>query len=137
MNDTPNIYKVFTILVVEDDRVSSMIACKMIKIFSPLATILKAYDGLEALEKMKQYRPDLIFMDINMPLMDGNEATKKIREYEEKENLPKCKIVGLSSYSLQQHIDAGMNELMDDYMTKPIDADKFKKIIIKSVNKVG
>lgn len=71
---------------------------------------------------------DLIFLDIHMPIMDGIEAIKKIREFEYEKNIKPINIVALTADAIkthqQQYIDVGFN----DFLTKPIEK-------IKSLNK--
>lgn len=83
--------------------------------------VIEAVDGSEAVEKAKQFRPDLILMDLSMPVMDGLTATQIIREFEDSKKTP---IIALSAYGNSYHkkaIAAGCNEVIN----KPLD---FKRL---------
>jgi len=88
-----------------------------------------AENGKEAFEKHQASKFDLILMDIQMPEMDGFEATKAIRSEENQEK--HTPIIALTANALtgdrEKCIDAGM----DDYITKPIEADKLEEILQK------
>lgn len=89
--------------------------------------IALANNGEEAL---KQYKPgnfDLILMDIQMPVMDGITATKKLKE--QYSDLPP--VVGLSANALQGDREKYMEQGMDDYITKPVRSDDFRQLIAR------
>ena len=93
--------------------------------------ISKAFNGLEALEKLKEQNFDLIIMDIRMPKMDGYTTTQKIRKEFDK---PKSKvpILGLSAHALTTEIEKGKQLGMTDFLSKPIQTEdlllKIKKL---------
>jgi DNA-binding response OmpR family regulator len=99
------------ILVCDDDKE----ICEAIKIYleNEGYTIFKAYQGLEAVEIVKNHEIHLIIMDIMMPQMDGLRATMKIRE---EKNIP---IIMLSAKSEDTDKIIGLNLGADDYITKP------------------
>lgn len=113
------------ILIAEDVKMNMVLAKFMIKKMLPKATLLEAEDGRIALDILNRQHIDLILMDIHMPVMDGMEATRRIRLMtdEEKRNTP---IVALTAGALpaerQKAIDAGMT----GFVTKPIEADELK-----------
>jgi hypothetical protein len=78
-----------------------------------------AHDGVEAVEKFQTYAPDLIFMDISMPRMDGTAATQKIRELEEASNkhTPIIALTALANEGDEEHI---LSHGLDKYLTKPL-----------------
>jgi CheY-like chemotaxis protein len=85
---------------------------------------MTADDGFEAIEKIKEFHPDLVLMDLKMPIMDGINATKFIREYEDDE----VPIIALTAYptSLQQKaLKAGCNQVIP----KPVNFDDFRFIL--------
>ncbi|HIC10542.1 MAG TPA: response regulator, partial [Campylobacterales bacterium] len=85
-------------------------------------------NGEEAIEKVKEKDYNLVFMDINMPVMGGVEATKKIREFS---NIP---IVALTANAIVGDRERFLNAGMDNYLTKPIDVKKLKDILIQYLN---
>jgi CheY-like chemotaxis protein len=90
-----------------------------------------AYNGFNAVEKYKERTYDVILMDIMMPIMDGYEATKLIREIE-KERGCKTPIIGFTANTYDSDRDICKMAGMDEYMTKPFDFDEFK-VILKSL----
>jgi len=115
------------VLLVEDDRVNQKVASRMLAQFG--CRIDVAVDGNEAIEKNGKTIYDIIFMDSQMPLMDGFEATKKIRVQEG--NLKRTVIIALTANSMkgdrQKCLDAGM----DDYISKPVSREDFEKMLNK------
>jgi PAS domain S-box-containing protein len=77
-----------------------------------------ARNGLEALEKIQSSEFDIVFMDIQMPKLNGLETTQKLRGFKEGQKLT---IVGLSANAFQEDIDAALESGMNGYITKPID----------------
>ena len=112
-----------TVLVVDDNEVNIKVADLMLQKLG--CQIFSASNGFEAIESYKNHSFDLILMDVQMPIMDGVEATQILRK--NYENLPP--IIGLSANALegdaQKFIDLGM----DDYLAKPITSEiLFKKL---------
>ncbi len=87
-----------------------------------------ANNGLEAVEKVKEKRYDLILMDLMMPVMDGFEATSAIRDLEEKTNTH-TPIIGLTANTFDADREKCMGIGMDEYMAKPFDIDVFNSIL--------
>jgi signal transduction histidine kinase/CheY-like chemotaxis protein/HPt (histidine-containing phosphotransfer) domain-containing protein len=118
------------ILLVDDNPVNMLLAKSIVKSLIPSAMIFEAYNGLEAVAQYEKEKPDMIFMDIQMPEMSGYEATKIIRLQESDFKIP---IVALTAGTVkgEQHrcIEAGM----DDYLSKPVlvsdIADMIKKYL--------
>ena len=119
-------FKDRTILLVDDDirntfALSSVLEKKGLKIFT-------AGDGQEALEMLDDHAQevDLVLMDIMMPVMDGYEATRKIRDDERFEKLP---VIALTAKALKEDRDLCIAAGASDYMTKPIDYDQLFSLI--------
>jgi len=81
--------------------------------------VTTASNGMEALEAVKNKRFDIIFMDIQMPVMDGLEACRRIRDYEG--NRHHTPIVALTAHAMQGDVLMCLEAGMDDYISKPID----------------
>lgn len=81
--------------------------------------VSEAADGFEALEKIKQQHPDLVLMDISMPIMDGLAATRIIREHEGTKKLPIIAVTAFGRQYYQQAMEAGCSELIN----KPVEFD--------------
>ena len=113
------------ILIVEDDKTSEILITEMVKIFA--REFLKAVSGVEAIEICRENPDiDLVMMDINMPLMNGYEATRKIREFNKE-----VVIIAQTAHALigdrEKSIAAGCN----NYISKPIDRVHLRKMINK------
>src|SRR5690554_4420187 len=106
-----NLMEQFNILVCDDDR--EIVAAIEIYLANEGYNILTAYNGREALAKLKNEQVDLVIVDIMMPEMDGIRATVKIRE---EKNIP---IIMLSAKSEDSDKILGLNLGADDYLTKP------------------
>jgi signal transduction histidine kinase/DNA-binding response OmpR family regulator len=123
--------KELRILAVEDDPVNMILLEDTLKVHIHNLKIFKAFNGIEALEQLKDQDFDLIIMDIRMPKMDGYLATQKIRE-EFKAPKNKTPILGLSAHALTTEIEKGKKLGMTDFLSKPIQADdlllKIKKL---------
>lgn len=104
-----------SILLVEDNKMNRMVLQNSMQYFN--CEVTEAENGLEALELLKKNTYDIILMDIQMPEMDGIEATKIIRN-EFKLNTP---IIALTANAFKTEIDNCKKAGMDDYVTKPFD----------------
>ena len=108
----------FRVLVVDDNAINRQV----------LGMILEAAgvehhdvaDGAQAVDAVGSAAFDAILMDIQMPVMDGLEATRRIREMERTWQRPRAPIIIVSANGLQEHVDAGMAAGADGYLTKPI-----------------
>lgn len=80
-----------------------------------------AKNGLEALEKVKEYSPDLIFLDITMPEMDGYEACRRLKENTETQHIPVVMVTALTDRDSRI---AGLQAGADDFLPKPIDSSE-------------
>ncbi len=89
-----------------------------------------AEDGLEAFEKFKNGKYDAVFMDMQMPNLDGMGAMLKIRQWEKESNFPKTKIIALTAMALKEEVDKAMKAGFDDYLTKPIRKNVFYAYLI-------
>lgn len=118
------------ILLVEDNKLNQEVITGMLAqsgIFIDIAT-----NGLEAIEKYKAKHGfyELILMDIQMPLMDGYEATSKIREFDK--NIP---IIALSANALKEDAIKSKYFGMNEHLNKPIDAELLFEILLKYISK--
>jgi two-component system cell cycle response regulator DivK len=110
-----------TVLIVEDTELNIDLVTQLLEDDYEL---LVARDGAQGVAMAEQHHPDLILMDISLPVMDGYEAARRIRANTALESTP---IIGLSAHAMngdsQRAKDAGCN----DYMTKPLDEDLLLK----------
>ncbi len=104
------------ILLVEDNEINSLIAMSLLE--ETGATIVLAQNGKEAIEAVSNGNFDLVLMDIQMPVMDGMEATARIRSWKTKEELP---IIAMTAHAMNSDRDKSLGAGMNDYITKPFD----------------
>jgi CheY-like chemotaxis protein len=119
-------YSNIKILLAEDNRINQKVMEKMIEQLG--AKIDIAEDGEKAIEAVEQKSYDLIFMDMQMPKMDGLEATRKIRAMK----LQKAPyIIALTANVLGEDIQKCLDAGMDEYLGKPIKIDSLKRLLQK------
>ncbi len=106
------------VLVAEDNIINQKLIRHTLEDIGLDVTI--ANNGLEAFQKRKDADFDLIFMDIQMPLLDGVEATKEILDYEEDLNQPHIPIIALTANALKGDRERFLEAGMDEYTTKPL-----------------
>ncbi len=115
------------ILLVEDNEVNRHVITSFLE--NSKAKVITALNGLEAVTAAKNRNIDLILMDINIPIIDGYEATQHIRN-----NLNTVPIIGLSANAIQKDIDNAINVGMNDYIQKPLDVQFFYKILVQYID---
>lgn len=113
------------ILLVEDNEMNRLVATNTLSYYNVVIT--EAENGLEAIEKLKMETFDIILMDLQMPVMDGIEATKIIRN-ELKNTTP---IIALTANAFRKEIDLCMSIGMNDYVTKPFEEKTLLKTLLK------
>lgn len=116
-----------SILLVEDNLLNQRIVTFSLKKFKHEVFI--ANNGLEAVEHFKKTSFDVILMDIMMPVMDGLEATQKIRSIELEKNVEKrTPIIAITANTMDNDRDKCISYGMDEFMAKPFDMDKLNSI---------
>ncbi|MBF0625239.1 MAG: response regulator [Magnetococcales bacterium] len=107
------------ILVAEDDQVNQLVILKMFKRLGFIPDL--AQNGLEVLERVKRRDYDLIFMDVQMPEMDGMAAVRTLREWERTSGRARhVTVVALTAFALAGDHQACLAAGMDDYLCKPV-----------------
>lgn len=117
----------YRILLVEDNESNRLVAEHFIGQVGGVVDV--AIHGQEALEKVKENSYDLIFMDCQMPVMDGFEATTKIRHYQAKEGQKHVPIIALTANAMQGDRERCLKAGMDDYLTKPVKKEDIQQVI--------
>lgn len=116
-----------TVLIVDDNKVNVLLAKAILKKLLPEANIVEANDGNEAVEVYKSTNPDIVFMDVQMPLMNGYEAATAIRLLETADK--RTPIIALTAGTVlgekARCVDAGM----DDYVSKPFVKEAIIKVL--------
>jgi CheY-like chemotaxis protein len=110
------------ILVVEDNIVNQRILKRQIEQAGHRCAV--ANNGQEALNQTEKTPFDLIFMDIEMPVMGGLEATRNIRAREKQRGMAETPIIGLSAYARPEHKEEARQAGMNNYLTKPYEKEK-------------
>ncbi len=115
------------ILVAEDDWVNQEVALELLREVLGF-TVDIAADGQIALDLLQKHRYDLVLMDMQMPEMDGVEATRCIRAQSEYDNLP---VIAMTANAFAEDQQACMDAGMDDFLPKPVNADKLYVMLLK------
>jgi len=116
------------VLLVEDNEFNRIVAQNSLKYFK--CEVIEAINGLEAVEVLKTQHFDVILMDVQMPVMDGIEATSIIRN-ELKSTIP---IIALTANAFKTEIEKFKLAGINDYITKPFDEDVLYKTIYKVIH---
>ena len=112
-------------LITDDSKMGRKMITKVLnKYLKDGDEVLQATNGAEAVEIYKQHRPDLCFMDLTMPVMDGYEATLQITQFDEE-----AKIFVVSADVQAGAVEKAVNNGALDFIKKPIDEEKMKDII--------
>ncbi|MDP1678266.1 MAG: PAS domain S-box protein [Bacteroidota bacterium] len=127
VQEQTTVMNILNILVAEDNAVNQKVALKMLEKMNVIADI--AVNGAEAVKAVKSKRYDLVFMDVQMPELDGLEATKKIREIESPPL--HTTIIAMTANALQGDRERCLQAGMDDYLSKPIKQTDLKLMIEK------
>ena len=118
----------YRVLVAEDNPVNMKLTKIILSKISPKIEIIEKYNGLEAYEWMIKETPDMILMDVQMPIMNGYETAKAIRTLKTGKEVP---IIALTAGTVmgekERCIEAGMN----DYVSKPIIQETLTKMMVK------
>jgi signal transduction histidine kinase/DNA-binding response OmpR family regulator len=117
-----------TILLVEDNKINQIVATKLLQSLG--LTVDIAQDGVEAIEKIEKGNYFVVLMDIQMPKMDGTEATKVLRETYSHHAL---KIIALTANITEEEVSFYESIGMDDHLGKPYELDKMVKVLSQYV----
>ncbi len=109
------------ILAAEDNKTNRLVFSKLVKTLDIDLTF--ATNGREAVEAFQTVKPDLIFMDISMPEIDGKEATRQIRAIEAEQGLSHTTIVALTAHAMTGDDQSILAAGLDHYLTKPLKKD--------------
>ncbi|HEY0335167.1 MAG TPA: ATP-binding protein [Stenotrophomonas sp.] len=110
------------ILLVEDNSVNLLVAQKMLATLGLEAEI--ATNGEAALDSLRRQRPDLVFMDCQMPVLDGYEATRRWRALEAETFAPRLPIVAMTANAMAGDRERCLEAGMDDYLPKPVSREQ-------------
>lgn len=115
------------ILLVEDSEANQQLVLRILQKAGYVVGV--AENGQQAVEQIQAHRYDLILMDIQMPVMDGFEATTLIRQHEQQTSQESVPIIALTAHAIEGYRERCLESGMDDYLTKPIKSDRLLKAI--------
>lgn len=118
-----------TILIAEDNRINMLLIKTVLKRITPCATLLEANNGREAVVHCQSKFPDLILMDIQMPDMNGYEATTRIRAIQQEDKY--VPIIAVTAGSLKSEKNRCLDAGMDDIIVKPFVEETLSAVISK------
>ena len=119
----------FSILIVEDDQVNQMYIARLVEKLG--RNSISVGDGRQALSALKDEQFDLILMDVQMPVMDGVEATKRIRDGEAGEENANIPIIALTAYAMSGDKELFLKAGMDGYLAKPLEKEALMEELVK------
>ncbi len=114
--------KGYRLLLVEDNKINQQVAMEFL--LDTNADVDVAGNGIEAIEALRNIEFDLVFMDIQMPVMDGLTATSKIREFN-----PDIPIVAMTAHAMEGDKDKSLQAGMNGHVTKPIDPEQVYRVL--------
>jgi CheY-like chemotaxis protein len=115
------------VLIAEDDLVNQKIVQKMVESLGHDASVVS--NGLQAVEACKKDKFDVVLMDMQMPVLNGIDATKKIRQYEQENDQRKIPILALTANALAQHKKMCFEAGMTGYFTKPVTMNSIEEML--------
>jgi len=121
------------ILIVEDNVVNQMVSKAMLENLN--YNVVLACDGAEAVDAVSSQHFDLILMDCNMPVMDGFEATRRIRALEQQKNIIPIPIVALTAHAFEHIKQACFAVGMNEYLSKPVDQARLGNMLQQFLGK--
>ncbi|CAM6086256.1 unnamed protein product [Calypogeia fissa] len=128
-DDSLVLLKGMKVLLAEDNVVNQKVACQQLRKFGTVVQVVG--DGQQCINVLEQHRDefDLILMDVQMPVLDGLQATKLIRAEETELNYPRKPIIGLTAHAIQGYKDKCLEAGMDAYACKPFQAKQLVEVI--------
>lgn len=116
------------VLIAEDHKINMLLVKSMLGKILPNAELIESANGKEAIEAFGRSKPDIVFMDIQMPEMNGYEATRAIRQMEGRKRVA---IIALTAGTVVGEREKCIEAGMDDYLTKPVLKDTLEAAIRK------
>ncbi len=124
----PEEFSNICVLLVEDNPINQMVAMEILAMVN--ISVVKAGNGVEAIELTKEMEFDAVLMDIQMPVMDGMEATRKLRKEFDKKKLP---IIAMTANAMKGDRERCLDVGMNDYISKPIDSKELFSALRRNI----
>lgn len=121
-------HKNLTFLIVEDNKVNMLLLKTIVRNLYTTAYIYECENGYEAVSQFESIKPDLVFMDIQMPIMNGYETTKAIRNIVSGKDIP---IIAVTAGAEKDERNKCLSAGMDDYISKPIIKGTVEEALVK------
>jgi CheY-like chemotaxis protein len=118
------------VLIAEDNAVNRELLRELLEMRG--YTVVEACDGGEALRMIEQTQPDLLLLDIGMPVLDGFAVVGKIRENPRLAQLP---VVAVTAYAMQGDREKILNAKFDGYLSKPVNSHSLAEELDRLLNK--
>jgi PAS domain S-box-containing protein len=122
----------FKVLIAEDNKINMLLAKTLVHKIISNCTLIEATNGYDAVVFAEESLPDLILMDIQMPIQNGYDATEEIRRLEKTKHIP---VIALTAGVLNGEKEKCIEHGMSDYITKPIIQSELEKVLIKWLKK--
>jgi CheY-like chemotaxis protein len=119
------------ILVAEDVAINMKLIKAILEELLPQAVIFEALNGQAAVEIVTSRKVDLVLMDVQMPVLDGMEATRRIREWEVRNGKEPIPIIALTAGALKEEQKRALDSGMDEFLTKPLEPVKLEAVFRK------
>lgn len=117
-------------LIAEDNPVNRELLRELLEMRG--FAVMEASDGLQALEQIGQGKPDILLLDLNMPVLDGFETIKRIREDTHLAALP---VLAVTAYAMRGDQERILNVGFDGYLSKPINATELERELERLLKK--
>lgn len=119
------------ILLVEDNELNrDMLSRRLLRAGHEVSM---AVDGLQAVEQARAERPDVILMDLSLPLLDGWDATRRIKANADTQDIP---VIALSAHAMNGDRESALQAGCDDFDTKPVDLPRLLEKIASALGTV-
>jgi CheY-like chemotaxis protein len=114
-------------IVVVDDQEDSREMLRIV-LEARRHVVYDAADGERAIQLIEEQKPDIAFIDIGLPVMDGFEVARSVRK---RHDLKRVKLVALSGYGTKRDVEAALSAGFDEHVTKPAEVDKLERILAR------